>query len=285
MNSSEENFDSMMSHQLEPVVYNLKTLHALVSFLNGRQCSIHFEFETGMNRLGFNEIELSTAIQLLRENSNIKIKSVFSHLSGADEREHDEFSKSQFAQFQKMFSTLSSELKINPIKHILNSAGILRFADFQMDMVRLGIGLYGVDPTEEKNNQLQIAATLKTVISQLKKIKPGETIGYGRHGKAKQEMTIATLAIGYADGFSRGFSKGVGKVLVNGKKAPVIGNVCMDMTMIDVTGVDVNEGDEVVIFGEDLSIHEVAGSIGTIPYEILTNTSERVKRVFVSEGI
>jgi alanine racemase len=154
-----------------------------------------------------------------------------------------------------------------------------------MDMVRLGIGLYGVDPTDGNASGLEMAATLKTVISQIKVVKPGQTIGYGRRGIASHETKTATIAIGYADGFSRNFSNGKGNVLINGKRAPVIGNVNMDMTMIDVTGIDAAEGDEVIIFGEGLPIQEVAASIGTIPYEILTSTSERVKRVFVSEGI
>ena len=151
-------------------------------------------------------------------------------------------------------------------------------------MVRLGIGLYGVDPTIE-NHPLKMVATLKTVVSQVHMVKEGETIGYGRKGKAIKDMTIATIAIGYADGYSRAFSRGVGEVLVKGKPAKVVGNVCMDMTMIDVTDIDVSEGDEVIIFGEQLSINRVAESIHTIPYEILTNTSERVKRIFVAESI
>jgi alanine racemase len=152
-------------------------------------------------------------------------------------------------------------------------------------MVRLGIGLYGVDPTDEKKADLQPVATLKTVISQLRKVSAGQSIGYGRKGHAAKDMMVATIAIGYADGFSRAFSRGVGVVLVNGKRAPVVGNVCMDMTMIDVTGIDAHEGDEVIIFGKDLPIGEVAERIKTIPYEILTSTSERVKRVFHAESI
>jgi Alr-MurF fusion protein len=152
-------------------------------------------------------------------------------------------------------------------------------------MVRLGIGLYGIDPTDEKIGGLKPVATLKTIISQVKKIPSGETIGYGRRGKAEKDMQIATIAIGYADGFNRAFSRGVGNVLIRGKRVPVVGNVCMDMTMIDVTGIDAHEGDEVIIFGGDLPIQEVAKNINTIPYEILTNTSERVKRVFVAESI
>jgi len=152
-------------------------------------------------------------------------------------------------------------------------------------MVRLGIGLYGVNPTETKEYSLRPVPTLKSIISQIKVIKAGESIGYGRKGRAKEEMRIATIAIGYADGYSRAFSQGKGMMLVNGKRAPVVGNVCMDMTMIDITSVDAKEGDEVIVFGEGLSIYEVAAMVHTIPYEILTNTSERVKRVFWAEGI
>jgi alanine racemase len=154
-----------------------------------------------------------------------------------------------------------------------------------MDMVRLGIGLYGINPTSENFSQLLPAATLKTVISQTKVIKGGESVGYGRRGRAEEEMKIATIAIGYADGFNRIFSRGIGSVLVNGKRAKVVGNVCMDMTMIDITNIDASEGDDVIIFGGDLPIQEVAAWANTIPYEILTNTSERVKRIFFTEGI
>jgi Alr-MurF fusion protein len=170
--------------------------------------------------------------------------------------------------------------------HILNSPGILRLPKFQLDMVRLGIGLYGVDPTSEKFDALKPVATLKTIISQIKKIRKGETIGYGRRGTADHDMAIGTIAIGYADGFSRAFSRGIGKVLIQGKEVPVIGNVCMDMTMVDLSTItDPNEGDEVIIFGKEYPIQKVAESINTIPYEILTNTSERVKRVFTAESI
>ncbi|MDL5045830.1 alanine racemase [Oscillatoria amoena NRMC-F 0135] len=160
----------------------------------------------------------------------------------------------------------------------------MRFPDWQFDMVRLGIGLYGASPITGFN-KLRPVATLKTVISQIKRIPKGETVGYGRKGVAENDMVLATIAIGYADGFSRAFSRGKGHVLVKGKRAPVVGNVCMDMTMVDVTGIDAHEGDEVILFGEGLPVDEVASWIGTIPYEILTNTSERVKRVFVAESI
>jgi alanine racemase len=210
---------------------------------------------------------------------------MFSHLAGADESVHDEFSKTQVARYEKAYQTISSQLNITPIRHILNSPGILRFHQYQMDMVRLGIGLYGVNPTSDSFNQLQPAAKLKTVISQIKKIKMGESVGYGRRGKAEYDLTLATIAIGYADGFSRSFSRGAGVVLINGKKAPVVGNVCMDMTMIDITDIEAKEGDEVIIFGEGLPIQELAERANTIPYEILTNTSERVKRIFYAESM
>ncbi len=285
MNPTEESFESLLSNKLEPAMYSLNMLKAFAAFLNGRDTSVHIEVETGMQRLGFGENEWNEVLSILKSHKNIRIASVFSHLAGSDESIHDGFSKEQFGRYQKFYNLLSAELNVKPLRHIINSAGILRLPDFQMDMVRLGIGLYGIDPTLEKIAALQPVATLKTVISQIKKIHEGETVGYGRKGKANKELTIATIAIGYADGFSRSFSRGKGFVLVNGKKAPVIGNVCMDMTMIDITGIPASEGDEVIIFGDDRSINDVAESIGTIAYEILTNTSARVKRVFVAEGI
>jgi alanine racemase len=285
MNSSEESFAMMREFRLEPVVYNLKILKSLLSFLKGDPFTIHLEFETGMHRLGLEGDELTETLKLLKENPQIKIASVFSHLAGADEKLHDDFSKSQFERFNKACQMVSDTLNQKPLRHILNSPGILRLREYQLDMVRLGIGLYGVNPTSEDFSELQPVATLKTVISQIKKIESDETVGYGRHGKSKPEMTIATLAIGYADGFSRSFSKGKGHALIKGKRAPVIGNVCMDMTMVDITDIDAHEGDEAIIFGDGLPISEVAANIGTIPYEILTNTSERVKRVFFAEGI
>lgn len=289
MNPAEENFHSILSECLEPVMYNLKMLKAFLDFLEARKAVIHIEVDTGMHRLGFDQADLPEIISLLKSNSKsnstITIASVFSHLAGADEAGHDDFSKAQLDQFNLFYKTLTTSLDVKPLRHVLNSPGILRFPEFQLDMVRLGIGLYGVNPTEETFGQLQPVASLKTIISQIKNIKKGETIGYGRKGKALGNMTLATLAIGYADGFSRSFSQGKGSVLINGKKAPVVGNVCMDMTMVDVTNTDAKEGDEAIIFGSGLPISEVATSINTIPYEILTNTSERVKRVFFTESI
>jgi alanine racemase len=285
MNATEESFPVLIEYDLEPVMYSLHMLQSFVNFLDGRSARIHLELETGMKRLGFEEPDLPRVSQILKSNPQIKVVSIFSHMAAADESTHDTFSQAQWERYQKLYQFLSRELNIHPIRHMLNSPGILRFPDYQMDMVRLGIGLYGVNPTEEIIPELKPVASLKTIISQIKKIKPGETVGYGRHGKAEKEMTLATIAIGYADGFSRSFSKGKGCVLVNGKKAPVVGNVCMDMTMVDITGIDAKEGDDVLVFGEGLPLQEVAANAGTIPYEILTNTSDRVKRVFFTEGL
>jgi alanine racemase len=285
MNPSEESFPSLLEYQLEPEIYSLKILRAFVRFLGRRSCKVHIKIDTGMHRLGFEEGDMPELISILKSYPGITIATVFSHLAGSDESEHDEFSKQQVAIFSKRYEELCTAIQQRPARHVLNSPGILRFPEFQFEMVRLGIGLYGVDPTDEKKADLQPVATLKTVISQIRAVPAGQTIGYGRRGKATSDMKVATIAIGYADGFSRAFSRGVGVVLVNGKRAPVVGNVCMDMTMIDVTDIDAQEGDEVIIFGRDLPISEVAQKIGTIPYEILTSTSERVKRVFHAESI
>jgi Alr-MurF fusion protein len=284
MNPTEESFDTLLAHQLEPEIYSLKILKALISFLEGRVCKIHVKVDTGMHRLGFQE-DLDHAIELLKANPHIQIASMFSHLAGSDESEHDSFSQQQVVAFQGQYEKLTNELRVKPLRHVLNSPGILRFPEFQFDMVRLGIGLYGINPTENKFDGLKPVATLKSVISQIKKVSAGETVGYSRRGKALHDMKLATIAIGYADGFSRAFSRGAGVVLVNGKRAPVVGNVCMDMTMIDITGIDAEEGDEVIVFGKGLPIQEVAQRINTIAYEILTSTSERVKRVYHAESI
>lgn len=285
MNATEESFPSLLNHNLEPVLYNVAMLKVLATFLSGKACVVHIELETGMHRLGLETEAYAEAIAILKANPNIKVASIFSHLAAADGAEHDAYTRQQVSVYERGYKTFSEALGVTPIRHILNSPGIIRFAEYQLDMVRLGIGLYGINPTSEPNQNLKPAATLKTVISQIKEIKPGGTVGYGRWGKADAGKTIATIAIGYADGFSRAFSQGKGKVFVNGKVVPVIGNVCMDMTMIDITGVEAKAGDEVIIFGDAMPIQHVAESIGTIPYEILTNTSERVKRVFFAESI
>jgi alanine racemase len=285
MNATEESYQSILEYNLEPVMYSMKMLNSFSNFIGNNFSKVHLEIETGMNRLGIDYEDLPEAVEIFKSNPQLTIETVFSHLAGADEVTHDSYSTYQLEKYNHAYDYISKKLVIKPLKHILNSPGILRLPQFQMDMVRLGIGLYGINPTQEKFEKLSPAAALKTIISQIKTIKKGETIGYGRRGKADKDLKIATIAIGYADGFSRTFSRGVGYVLVNGTKAPVIGNVCMDMTMVDITGIDAKEGDDVIIFGDGLPIHEVAERANTIPYEILTNTSERVKRVFFAESL
>jgi alanine racemase len=285
MNPSEESFGQLLAYRLEPELYSFKILNALLSFLNNQPCTVHIKLDTGMHRLGFEQKDLPELTKILKDNPHLTVASIFTHLAGADEKEHDEFSKQQATEFVNGADTLSATLGYKPLYHALNSPGILRLPDLQLDMVRLGIGLYGVDPTSYGFDDLQPVAELKTLISQIKHIPAGETIGYGRRGKAERDLTLATIAIGYADGFSRAFSRGAGEVLIRGQRAKVIGNVCMDMTMVDITGIEAREGDEVIVFGKGLPIQEVAAKINTIPYEILTNTSERVKRVFVAESI
>lgn len=286
MNPGKDSWDIMLDRHLEPEIHSLPLLNALVENLNGRPCTIHLKIDTGMHRLGFEINELGEVIKILSKNSNVTVASVFSHLVGADNSAHDDFSTLQANRYNKGLDLIKNGLKITPIRHLLNSSGILRLTEYQLDMVRLGIGLYGIDPTGEFRDKVLPVATLKTVVSQIKKVAAGDSIGYGRLGVAQNDIIIATIAIGYADGYSRSFGNGAGRVSIRGKKASVVGNVCMDMTMVDVTHIaEVVEGDEVIIFGKDNSIYEVAAQANTIPYEILTNTSERVKRVFFAESI
>lgn len=287
LNPQPESFAKLIEYNLEPEIYSFKVFEQFLSFIKSfenKTFKVHLKLDTGMHRLGFEAQDIERLIELLKQNTKVKVASIFSHLVGADESEHNAFSKTQIERFEQMSQQIIDVLDgQKTLRHICNSAGIIRFPEAKFDMVRLGIGLYGVEVTGTEQKELQTVGTLKTVISQIKHLKAGETIGYSRKGVLEKDSKIATIAIGYADGFDRGFSKGVGKVLVNGVACPVVGNVCMDMTMIDVSEADCQEGDEVIIFGKDLSIKDLAASIGTISYEILTGVSERVKRVFYKE--
>lgn len=282
MNVALESFSNILKYNLEPEVYSIGQLKRLIDFIGKEEKSIkiHIKIDSGMHRLGFERKHIEELTKILKANSSIQVASIYSHLAGADEEKHNNFSKSQVEQFLQLANGIEKALLIRTLKHILNSAGILRFPDFQLDMVRLGIGLYGFEANQLEQDELLPISTLKTVISQIKKVEKGETIGYGRKGVAAQDTKIATIAIGYADGFLRAFSNGNISLLVNGKLAPVIGNICMDMCMLNVTGTDAKEGDEVIVFGENPSIKQLADAIDTIPYEILTNISNRVTRVF-----
>lgn len=282
MNVALESFSNILKYNLEPEVYSIGQLKRLIDFIENEEkaIKIHIKIDSGMHRLGFEEKHIKELTSILMANSSVEVASIYSHLAGADEERHNEFSTFQVDQFLKIANEIEKTLNIHPLKHILNSAGILRFPNFQLDMVRLGIGLYGFEANQSEQDELLPISTLKTVISQLKNVKEGETIGYGRKGVATRDTIIATIAIGYADGFLRAFSNGKISLLVNGNPAPVIGNICMDMCMLDVTGLDAKSGDEVIVFGEKPSIKQLADAIDTIPYEILTNISSRVTRVF-----
>ncbi|MDF7814566.1 bifunctional UDP-N-acetylmuramoyl-tripeptide:D-alanyl-D-alanine ligase/alanine racemase [Hymenobacter sp. YC55] len=287
MNPSPDAFQVLRQYHLEPEIYSFERLHDYLAAARQQPLpAIHLKLDTGMRRLGFAESDLPELCSLLRENAtHLRVASALTHLAGADEEQHNSFSQQQLAAFQRMTPLLEETLGYPILKHALNSAGILRFPEAQFDMVRLGIGLYGVEATGREQEALHPVSSLRTTISQVKTLPPGETVGYGRRGQAVDyERRIATLAIGYADGYDRRFSNGAGEVVVRGQRAPIIGNVCMDMCMVDVTQIAAAQaGDTAEIFGSQLPLSELAGRIGTIPYELLTNVSERVKRVFFAE--
>ncbi|MBI2731541.1 MAG: bifunctional UDP-N-acetylmuramoyl-tripeptide:D-alanyl-D-alanine ligase/alanine racemase [Sphingobacteriales bacterium] len=287
MNAEEETFAALTEYDLEPEIYSFNILHSFADFLHreGLQSyPIHIKADTGMHRLGFMKDEIPELCHYLKHSSYFKIETVFSHLAASEDPAHDDFTLSQYDEFCTIAKQIENNIGYSVIKHIDNSAGILRHPHLQMNMVRLGIGLYGINSSHSPLLKLQEVSSLKTTIAQIKNIKAGETVGYGRRGKIDKPSVIATVRIGYADGYSRKLGNGKGFMLVNGKLAPVIGNICMDMTMLDITGIEnVNEGDEVIVFGNTLSVTEVAKAAETIPYEIMTGISQRVKRVYFEE--
>ncbi|MDR6785036.1 alanine racemase [Pedobacter africanus] len=276
-------FDAIVRYKLEPEIYNADILRRFIDFVKEDHYPVHLKMDTGMHRLGFEEPDLPELLNLLKGTDRVKVASVFSHLVGSEEGLHDEFTRHQVARFKAMADVIGAELNYPFIRHISNTSGVSRHPEAQLDMVRIGIGLYGFDGGLKGNAGLQTVAVLKTTVTQVKQIKPNETVGYGRKGLLPGGGTIATVKIGYADGYSRAFGNGVGAMLVHGKKAPTVGVICMDMCMLDVTGMDVKTGDEAIVFNDQLSIAELARQIGTIPYEILTNVSQRVKRVYFYE--
>ncbi|GAB2685766.1 bifunctional UDP-N-acetylmuramoyl-tripeptide:D-alanyl-D-alanine ligase/alanine racemase [Mucilaginibacter koreensis] len=286
LNPEPSAFQQLIAYHLEPEIYSLSQLQELLSHLQsgGSPYPVHIKIDTGMHRLGFAPEELGQLCQILQQNTSIKVQSVFSHLVASDAAEHDDFTLQQFAQFEKACLQLQTVVMYPFLKHILNTSGISRWPQAQYNMVRLGIGLYGVDAAvPASSGKLQPVATLKTSIAQIKDIRAEETIGYNRKGVLHKDGRTATVRIGYADGYLRAFGNGVGQMLVNGKLAPTVGNIAMDMCMIDVSDIEVNEGDTAILFNEQHPIEELARQIGTIPYEILTNVSQRVKRVYFYE--
>jgi len=287
LNPEASAFDKLSEYKLEPVIYSFGLFDDYIKFAleqNILNYPVHLKIDTGMRRLGFEAADIETLCDLLEENRYMHIRSVFSHLAASEATEHDEFTLKQIRNFERAFRQIEKALGYKVIKHISNTSGISRWPVAQYDMVRLGIGLYGIDAAfPAGDGGLQPIASLKTSISQIKKVRAGETISYSRSGSLSRDGKIATVRIGYADGYLRAFGNGVGKMLVKGTPAPTVGNITMDMCMLDVSGIDAREGDEVIIFNEHLRIEELAAQIGTIPYEILTNISQRVKRVYFYE--
>ena len=289
MNPEENSFEAMLKYNLEPEIYSLRMLRifANISTINGytkeSPANIHIKLDTGMHRLGFEENDTKELLSIIEKTRAIHVKSIFSHLAASDEEKQNEFTKRQIKHFVTAANYIEKKLGYTLIKHIANSAAINKFPEARLDMVRLGISLYGIPTNENDRPYLQNVCTLKSVISQIKQVKKGETIGYSRKGKAEKETAIATVAIGYADGLNRALSNGKGSLIVSGKEAPIIGNICMDMCMIDITNIEAKENDEVVIFESTENIENLAKELGTIPYEILTNVSRRVKRVYLHE--
>jgi len=287
MNVDEAAFETIVQNDLEPELFSFNILQSFNSFLQQeglQQYPVHIKLDTGMHRLGFEEKDLPVLLPLLQNNHHIAVRSVFTHLAASEDPLEDAFTYQQSQVFESCCKQIKETLGYNFIMHLSNSAAIFRNRSLQYDMVRLGIGLYGIDSSNTFQSSLQTVATLKTTIAQLRNVKAGDTIGYNRRGKVEKDSVIATIRIGYADGFNRKLGYGNGKVFVNNKPASTIGTVSMDMTMIDITDVPgVNEGDEVEIFGNNISVQQVAEWCDTIPYEILAGISQRVKRIYIEE--
>ncbi|MGE0077156.1 MAG: bifunctional UDP-N-acetylmuramoyl-tripeptide:D-alanyl-D-alanine ligase/alanine racemase [Bacteroidales bacterium] len=284
LNPSFGTYELMIEYELEPEIYSftgLKEFIAALDRMGVSNYSIHIKIDSGMHRLGFTPDQLPELITMLQQSKMIKVKSIFSHLAASDENEHDNFTQHQIDTFANACNQIAQGIGYTPIRHILNTGGIERYPNSQFDMVRLGIGLYGISSTQQ--DKLLPVSTLKSRVIQIKNIEPGETVGYSRKGVVTQPTKVITIPIGYADGLNRKLGNGIGKMLVKGKLAPTIGNISMDTCTINATGIDVSEGDEVTIFGANPSITDVAKALGTIPYEVLTSISRRVKRIYYQE--
>lgn len=277
-------FPEIIDNRLEPGIPNLFTLKAFCAELQKRGMEsypVHIKLDTGMHRLGFMPSELDELIQFLKTCKSVKVRSVYSHLAAAEDPSEDEFTLGQIKMYREGASRITDAIGYKPLWHVLNSAGIERFPQYQFDMVRLGIGIYGISALPDVH--LKPVASLKVKVLQIKRLQPGDgTIGYGRHGiVAPEGSTIATIPCGYADGLDRHLGCGRASFSIGGHRTPTIGNICMDMCMLDVTGLDVKPGDTVTIFGEDPTVEELASILDTIPYEILTSVPRRIERIIV----
>ncbi|HUH46703.1 MAG TPA: alanine racemase [Arenibacter sp.] len=279
-------FETMIHRCLEPSLYSRAILTSFLETakkLGQTDYPVHIKFNTGLNRLGFSEGEVDFLLERLKGRKEIKIASLFSHLAASEDLNERDFTNSQIRSFEKIGEQMMAKLKHRPMRHILNTSGIINYTDAQYDMVRSGIGLYGYGNEASEDERLIPVATLKTIISQVHKIGPEQSVGYNRGYISDTPRVTATLPLGHADGIGRIYGKGKGHVSVQGKLVPIIGNVCMDMIMIDITGLDSQEGDEVVVFGKGHSAEKMANSAKTISYELLTGISQRVKRIYKNE--
>ncbi len=286
MSPDEMAFETIIEHKLEPEIFCMRILHEFEEVLNRKNLEnypVHIKLDTGMHRLGFMETEVEELLEFLRVSKVMRVQSVFSHLVASEDPQHDDFTLVQIELFVKLSDRISGSLTYPFIRHLANTSGISRWPQARFDMVRLGIGLYGIDSAIPEKSPLQTVTSLKTSISQIKKIPAGDTIGYGREGKMPRGGTIATVKIGYADGYHRGLGKGVGKMIIRGKQVPTIGQICMDMCMLDISGIHAAEGDEVIVFNEIIRVEDIAEQLNTIPYEVLTGISQRVKRIYYYE--
>lgn len=286
MNPEQHSYDSIIEFGLEPNIYSFRVLELFDKALKqeniNRKYPIHLKIETGMHRLGFKENEIEELIERLK-NMNVKVMSIFSHLSSADIPNEKDYTEYQFNQFEKISNKIINQLGYQPIRHILNSSGITNYPEHQYEMVRIGIGMIGISYNPEIKKLLQPAVTFKTIISQISTIDEGESVGYGRNFKAEKLTRIATIPVGYADGIPRLVGKEKGKVSINGQLYPIVGNVCMDMMMVKIDNSAIKEGDEVIIFNSTPSLEEFAEDCQTIPYEVLTSISRRVKRIYIKD--
>jgi alanine racemase len=287
MNPEENSFDTLVNNNLEPELYSFALLHSFDEFIKKeglQEYPVHIEIETGMNRLGFDPGDMDKLGEFLKNGSSLKVQTVFSHLAASEEAKQDAFTMEQYEKFERAALLLNQQLGYSFLRHIANSAAILRHPQLQLEMVRLGIGMYGIDSSGLNRPDLDTVATLRSTVAQLKHLRAGESVSYNRKGKVNRDSVIATVRLGYADGYPRRLGNGVGKMYIHGQLAPVIGTVCMDMTMIDVTDIPgVAEGDDVIVFGKELGVQQLAEWAGTIPYEIMTGISQRVKRVYFEE--
>lgn len=276
------NFEVIVNRCLEPSIYSRKTLLEFIAFAEEKKQTnypIHLKFNTGLNRLGFVAGDVSFIAETLSKTQSVKVKSAFSHLGASEDLKEKEFTMGQIESFGKISEQLISKLGYKPLLHCANTSGIINYPEAHFDMVRTGIGLYGFGNDPEENKHLKPVGTLKTVISQIHKVENGESVGYNRGFIAEKPMRSATLPIGHADGIPRSYGKGKGWVTINGEKAHILGNVCMDMIMVDVTNIECKEGDEAIVFGPSATADELAAAINSISYELITAVSQRVKRI------